>query len=128
MDSETTRVLIADQIDPVRAGLKVLLSQADELTVTGEATTVSGAVELVTEQRPDLILLEWGLPGPEGGSIVNMLRTTRPGMAVIALSANPDAHREALDAGADAFVSKLDPPDRLLATMRDCMAKRDTSR
>jgi DNA-binding NarL/FixJ family response regulator len=128
MGREITRVLVADQVDPVRVGLKVLLSQAEGLKVTGEATTVTGAFELITVQRPDLILLEWGLPGTEGRPTVKMLRAARPEMTVIALSANPDARREALDAGADAFVSKLDPPDRLLATMHDCVAKRSTLR
>jgi DNA-binding NarL/FixJ family response regulator len=45
------------------------------------------------------------------------LRTTCPGLLVIALSGRPAARRSAMAAGADAFVSKADPPERLLKTI-----------
>jgi DNA-binding NarL/FixJ family response regulator len=127
METGTTRVLIADRLEPVRAGLRLLLSQAHGLTVAGEASTAEGVVMLTNERKPDLVLLEWGLPGSQSSAVVRNVRAARPEMPVIALSANPEVAREALDAGADAFVSKLDPPERLLAAMHDCVAKHSIS-
>lgn len=127
METGMTRVVVADQLEPVRAGLRLLLGQAHGLTVTGEACTAESLVALTNERKPDLVLLEWGLPGSQFRTIVRKLRAARPEMSVIALSANPEVRREALDAGADAFVSKLDPPERLLATMHDCVAKHSIS-
>ena len=83
----------------------------------GEAEDVEQALEQVTGQRPDLVLLDWELPGQNGDSALVELRTAQPELVVIVLSGRPEARRAALAAGADAFVSKGDPPERLLAVV-----------
>jgi DNA-binding NarL/FixJ family response regulator len=127
MEREATTVLIADRLPQVRAGLRLLLDQSTEWSVAGEVANAASAAKVATERRPDLVLLEWGLPGAKRGAIIGVLRAARPEVTVVALSADPDARRDALNAGADGFVSKLDPPDRLLATMRDCVARKQLS-
>jgi len=64
---------------------------------------------------PDLVLLDWELPGLAGPRLLITLRATCPDLLVIVLSGRPGAQRAALAAGADAFASKSDPPERLLA-------------
>lgn len=120
MSQEKARVLIADQLPLVRAGLRLLIGQSDGLTVAGEAVDATNLIRLAREQSADVILLEWGLPGQSAGTM-RALRASRPHMAVIALSANPEMRPRALDAGVDGFVSKLDPPDRLLDMVRRCL-------
>ena len=127
MNRDTTSVLIADKVPHVRSALRLLLCQASDFAVVGEAADTAHAAALALEQCPDLVLLEWELPGQNGSSAVTKLEAAQPGLTVIAVSARPEARGAALAAGADAFVSKLDPPERLLATMRDCVAKRHNS-
>ena len=122
------RVLIADDQPQVRSALRLLLKQEPDLAVVGEADDAERALALSAEQRPDLVLLDWELPGQgaagplrsAGQRLLPALRVCCPHLKVIALSGRPEARQAALDAGVDAFVSKGDPPERLLAAVDDC--------
>ena len=112
------RVLLADDQAKVRSALRLLLEQQPELEVVGEAAEVGGLLAQVRAIRPDLVLLDWELPGLQTVSLLPALRDLCPHLRVVALSGRPEARQAALDAGVDAFVSKGDPPERLLAAVR----------
>lgn len=114
------RVLIADDQPHVRSALLLLLRQEPDVAVVGEADDTEQALELVAGQQPDLVLLDWELPGRGGTGTLDRLQAARPGLLVIALSGRPEARRAALAAGADVFVSKGEPPERLLAAVEGC--------
>ena len=115
------RVLIADDQPQVRSALRLLLKQEPGVTVVGEAEDTQQALELAAGQRPDLVLLDWELPKNAGQRLLPALRACCPQVKVIALSGRPEARKAALAAGADAFVSKGDPPERVLAAVENCM-------
>ena len=117
MNDKRMRVLIADDQPQVCSALRLLLMQEPDIAIVGEAEDVEQALERVAVQRPDLVLLDWELPGQNGDSALIKLRTAQPELVVIALSGRPEARRAALAAGADAFVSKGDPPERLLTVV-----------
>lgn len=112
------RVLLADDEPMLCSALRLRLEQEPGLTVVGEAAAASSARQQATVLQPDLLLLDWELPGTTGAALVEKLRAAAPGMHIIALSSHPEARPAALGAGADAFVSKGDPPDHLLAAIR----------
>jgi len=114
------RVLLADDQSKVRSALRLLLEQEPELSVVGEATDTDELVTQVGTVCPDIVLLDWELPGLPRHDLLSTLRARCPHLKVIALSGRPEACQAALAAGADAFVSKGDPPERLLAAMNDC--------
>jgi len=118
VDGKIMRVLIADDEPRVRSALRLLLRYYPGVAVAGEADNVERALELVARHRPDLLLLDWELLGRNSATVLERLRASRQGLAVIALSGRPEARRAALAAGVDAFVSKGDPPERLLATLQ----------
>jgi DNA-binding NarL/FixJ family response regulator len=109
------RVLLADDQSKVRAALRLLLEEGPRLSVIGEAAEAEDLLGQVEATHLDLVLSDWELPG---------LRTLCPRLKIIALSGRPEARQAALTAGADAFVSKGDPPERLLAAVNDCWHKR----
>ena len=111
------RILIADDQAKVRFALRVLLERQSGLEVVGEAANGEDLLTKVGALHPDLVLLAWELPGNCPGKLPATLRETCPGLAVIALSGRPEAHGAALAAGVDAFVSKGDPPERLLTAI-----------
>jgi DNA-binding NarL/FixJ family response regulator len=113
------RVLLADDQSKVRFALRVLLERRSGLKVVGEAASAEDLLAQAEMASPDLVLLGWELPGLAATSSLAALRMTCPDLCVIALSGRPEARRASLDAGADAFVSKADPPDRLLAAIAD---------
>lgn len=117
------RVLLADDQAWLRSAVRLILEQEPDIEVVGEAAEANMLLSAIADSRPDLLLLDWELPGARvtGGS-ERLLRRTRansPNIAVIVLSGRPEAASLALEAGADYFVSKADPPEVLLSAVRD---------
>lgn len=108
------RILLADDQPKVRQALRLLLEQDGWMTVVAEAAEAESLLPQVEEARPDLVLLDWGLQEAAGADQFSALRRACPNAAVIVLSAQPGVEETALAAGADAFVSKADPPELLL--------------
>ncbi|MGD2165838.1 MAG: response regulator transcription factor, partial [Anaerolineae bacterium] len=108
------RILLADNQPRVRFALRVLLEQEPGLAIVGEARDGDALLNRTASTLPDIVLLGWELPGLAGRDSLPMLRRIRPGLLVIALSGRSEARTAALSAGVDAFVSKGDPPERLL--------------
>jgi DNA-binding NarL/FixJ family response regulator len=115
-------ILLADDQPKVRFGLRVLLERQSGFTIVEEADNAKDLLSKTRSTHPDLILLGWELPGLDAEDALATLRRTCPKPVVIALSGRPEARQAALKAGADAFVSKADPPERLLATIYKCCA------
>ncbi|HKZ83723.1 MAG TPA: response regulator transcription factor [Anaerolineae bacterium] len=121
-------VLLADDQAEVRSALRLLLEQEANLTVAGEAGNAGELLARALDASPDIVMLDWELPGlqptsrmpaaiPQFG-VIAALRVACPRIKVIVLSGRPEARQQALDAGADAFASKGDPPEKLLETIR----------
>ena len=106
-----------------------LLAQQPGIEVVGEASSADDLVALLRITRPDLALLDWELPGLAEGGGLAALRKLCPRLAVTVLrqpTRSPALSAEV--AGADAFVSKGDPPERLLAAIQACTAGRAAGR
>jgi DNA-binding NarL/FixJ family response regulator len=114
------RVLLADDQAKVRSALRLMLEQQPDIQVLGEAVDTTGLLDWLKAVRPDIVLLDWELPGLPRHDLLSTLRAHCPHLKVIALSGRPEARQAALAAGADAFVSKGDPPEQLLAAVNDC--------
>jgi DNA-binding NarL/FixJ family response regulator len=112
------RLLLADDQPNVRFALRALLERQAGIQVVGEAGDWEALLSHTNATCPDAVLLDWGLPGATEAEPLSTLREACPGLVVIVLSGRPEARRAALATGADAFVSKTDPPQRLLATLR----------
>jgi DNA-binding NarL/FixJ family response regulator len=111
------RILLADDEPNVRLALQALLERQPGLEIVG---AVGNARELLTQVKatcPDLVILDWELPHSAAVPLLAELGGACPGLAVIALSGRPEQAQEALAAGADAFVSKVDSAEQLLAAL-----------
>jgi DNA-binding NarL/FixJ family response regulator len=113
-------ILIADDQPKVRLGLRVLLERQAGFVIVGEVEDTKSLLAQTRALLPDLVLLSWELPGLRADDTLSSLYKIYPDLAVIALSGRPEARQAALQAGADAFVSKADPPERLLVTIQQC--------
>ncbi len=121
---DVMRILLADNQSRVRFALRVLLNRQPGLEVAGEAVDADDLLAQVQASHPDLVLLGWELPGLTSPGSLSALRKDHPDLLIIALSGRPEARQAALDAGANAFVSKGDPPERLLAAIADFHERR----
>lgn len=113
------RILIADNQPKVRRALRVLLEQVDQVEVVGEAGNIEGLLEQMETAAPRLVLLGGNLPGLETVDLLPALRQANPAVRVIVLSTQPEIGPTTLAAGADAFLSKTEPPERLLEAIRE---------
>jgi DNA-binding NarL/FixJ family response regulator len=111
------RVLIADRHAATRSALTILLKEEPGLNVVGEAADGRELLAQVDVTRPDIVVLDWELPGEAAAVLVPALRVADGRPSVVILGGRPELARAALAAGADSFVSKGDPPQRLLDTI-----------
>lgn len=116
------RVLVADGREKVRSALQLLLEQEEDVDVVGEASSDGSLLAVAEEQGPDVILVDWELPGRPMGTLLPTLRLLLPAVKVIALSGRPEARLEATEAGVEAFVSKNAPSEELLAALDELRA------
>lgn len=111
------RVVLADDQRDVRAAIRLLLEQERSIVVA-EASSVDELLGQTAHEQPDLVLVDWELPGMPAEDLVRAMRALYPGAAIVALSSRPEARGAALAVGVDGFVSKADPPEALLAIVR----------
>jgi len=111
------RVLLADSQPGICSALRLLLEQVDDTAIVGEANKADDLLVQLEAAQPDVLLLDWELPDLHPGEALPAMRSCCPGLFVVALSCRPERRREALAAGADAFVSKGDAPEVLLAAV-----------
>lgn len=119
-----TRVLIADDHEIVRRGLKDLLADAFGKIRIGEARTSQEALDLAQRQEWDIVLLDINMPGRSGLEVLEDLRRLRPTLPVLVLSASPeqDYAVRVLKLGASGYLTKQSASDELLAAIRKSLA------
>lgn len=116
------RILVADNDARVRSALQTLLKQEPDLVI-GECSDLESLMLQVKEFKPDLVLLDWELRGRPATALLFAAHTFNFRHKTIVLSGRPECEQAALAAGADAFVSKADPPEYLLNTLRKLIRK-----
>jgi DNA-binding NarL/FixJ family response regulator len=117
----TMKICIADSQSRVRYGLGLLLEQQPSWNVIGEAASANELIERVHHDPPDLVLIDWELPGMPLDALLKSLRDACPGLRVLSLSGRYELRQAALEAGADAFASKTEPPEKIILTIRQLM-------
>ena len=108
------RVLIADDQPRARRSLKALLTTLPQIEQVIEAVNGSEGMRFIEESQPDLAIFDVRMPEMDGLEATRLVRARWPEIKIIILSMNEDQASDALAAGADAFFSKGEPPQRLL--------------
>jgi DNA-binding NarL/FixJ family response regulator len=114
------RLLVADDQDLMREGLRMMMSAQPDIEVVGEARTGRELVEEVRLRRPDVALVDVRMPDMDGIAATRELsRGSKPPRVVILTTFDHDEHvYDALRAGATGFLLKTTPPERLVAAIR----------
>jgi DNA-binding NarL/FixJ family response regulator len=115
-------VLIADDQHRARQSLRALLSTWPPAGEVFEAVSGREALRVAEESRPGLVLMDARMPEMDGLQATLQLKARWPLVKVVVLSMYGDYEAEALAAGADAFVGKGEPPDRLLGVLTALVA------
>jgi DNA-binding NarL/FixJ family response regulator len=118
------RVLLADAEPDVRWALRLLLVHELGADDIAEASGLDGLWTALRQAPPDLLLLDWAMPGPNAAGIVTRLRAAYPSTTIVALSCRTEEQQAALAAGVDTFVCKSEAPGPLAATLRSACTRR----
>ena len=116
------KVLVGDDREQIRSALRLFLSQNDCGEVVGEVANLDDLLEAVVTYQPDLLVLDWDLPGLQAHEInrypLHVLRAVLPQMAIVAMSSHPESRANSLAAGVDCFASKAASPQQLFTIFR----------
>jgi len=116
----TTRLLLVDDHAVVRSGLKMLFENEKDMEIVGEADTASGALEEARRLKPDVILMDIGLPDMSGIDATREIKKHVADVAIVALTIHEDEEYffKMLEAGASGYVPKRAAPEELLTAIR----------
>lgn len=115
-------VVLAMSRAQARLALELALRVEPGVTVVGEASETEGALALARTARPDLLVLEWGLPGRPALEVLAESQALARPPRFLVLGGDPHLKQLTLQAGACAFVLVGDPPELLLDALRQARA------
>jgi len=116
----TTRLLLVDDHAVVRSGLRMLFENEHDMEIVGEADTASDALREARRLKPNVILMDIGLPDMSGIDATREIKKHLPDAAIVALTIHEDEEYffKMLEAGASGYVPKRAAPEELLTAIR----------
>lgn len=116
----TIRLLLVDDHAVVRSGLKMMLENEADAEIVGEASSAAEAIEAAMRVKPDVILMDIGLPDLSGIDATREIKSRLPNVSIVALTIHEDEEYffKMLEAGASGYVPKRAAPEELLTAIR----------
>jgi DNA-binding NarL/FixJ family response regulator len=114
------KVLVADDHEIVRQGLKTIISECLDLSIVGEAENGNEVLKIVKKTKVDVVLLDFDMPGKNGLDTLIELKALYPKLPVMILSIFPEDHygTRFLKAGASGYLQKSSATDQLIDAIR----------
>jgi len=114
------KVFLVDDHPIVRQGLTLLINQERDLTVCGEAEEMHSALQSIESAKPDIVVLDISLNGPDGLDLLKHLRSRHPKLPVLMLSIHDESiyAERTLRAGANGYIMKQEATDKVLIALR----------
>jgi DNA-binding NarL/FixJ family response regulator len=113
-------VLVVDDHPLMRQGLALLINQQQDMQVCGEAEEAQAAMQAIVRQRPDIMILDISLNGPDGLELLKSIRAVTPDLPVLILSMHDEAiyAERALRARANGYIMKQEATEKVLVAVR----------
>jgi len=120
----TIKVFICDDHDILRKGLRSLLDTATDIEVIGEAADGETAIQMISELKPDVVLMDLLMPGMGGVEAIRQVRVLSPGTRIFVVSSSHEDELvvSSIRAGATGYLVKTSSPDVLIQGIRDLAA------
>lgn len=118
--SAKRRILVVDDHPIVRQGLALLINRETDLMVCGEAEDAPRAMQAITAAKPDILLVDISLNGPDGLDLLKDVRARHPELPVLILSMHDESiyAERALRAGAQGYIMKQEATEKVLVAVR----------
>ena len=117
------RVFVVDDHPIVRQGLSQLINQEPDLNVCGEAEDCRGALDRLAAAKPDIVIVDVSLNGPDGIELLKTIRSRDAKLPVLMLSMHDESlyAERALRAGANGYIMKQEATDKVLVAIRQIL-------
>jgi DNA-binding NarL/FixJ family response regulator len=114
------RAIVVDDYPPFLAALTVLLGQKTGVEVVGHADNGADGLKLIAEMKPELVLVDFSMPGMGGVEVTRRVKASpgAPKVIVMSFQTEPECREQALMAGADGFLAKMEIHQELLPLLR----------
>ena len=114
------KVFVVDDHPIVRQGLAMMINREPDLAVCGEAEDARTAIQLVTTAKPDILVVDISLNGPDGLELLKSIRVRYPDLPVLILSMHDESiyAERALRAGAQGYIMKQEATEKVLVALR----------
>ena len=124
MGEALIKVLLADDHSIVRAGLRRLVEESEDMEVVAEAADGREAIRLVQQTMPDVAVIDISMPGMDGLEVVQQLQTLYPQKPILILTMHEEAQFvvRAIEAGAMGYITKQSAPEQLVKAIRKVYA------
>jgi DNA-binding NarL/FixJ family response regulator len=118
--SKKSRVFVVDDHPIVRQGLALLINREADLAVCGEAEDAQSAMQFLAGTRPDILVVDISLNGPDGLDLLKEVRMRYPELPVLILSMHDESiyAERALRAGAQGYIMKQEATEKVLVALR----------
>src|SRR5687767_3802247 len=119
-ERDVVRVLLVDDHELVRRGMKTMLESEGDIEVVGEASDGTGVLELIGDKLPDIVLIDVIMPNKDGIETTREIKATFPHIGVVVLSGHDDQQFvfDALKAGASGYLLKTADLDEVVSTVK----------
>jgi DNA-binding NarL/FixJ family response regulator len=121
-------IFLAEGEKHVRDALRLMLEHQSDFAILGEASTAENTLVQVCQLPPDVILLDWNLPGLHHQRLLSALQQCCPETLILATSVRPEQEEAAINLGANAFLLKQLPPDQFMAILLAAVNQKEDSR
>src|SRR6202023_4256559 len=114
------RILVGDDHPIWRQGLSLLINREPRLVVCGEAEEATGAMHVLASARPDVLIVDISLTGPDGLDLLKNIRITHSTLPVLILSMHEESiyAERSLRAGANGYIMKQEATEKVLVAIR----------
>src|SRR6201998_1847427 len=123
--TKKSRVFVVDDHPIVRQGLALLVNREDDLVVCGEAEDAHAAIQSLAASKPDILIVDISLNGPDGLDLLKDVRMRYPELPVLILSMHDESiyAERALRAGAQGYIMKQEATEKVLVAVRRILSK-----
>jgi DNA-binding NarL/FixJ family response regulator len=123
MESNVKTIFLAEGETHVSEALRLLIEQRTEIKVVGEARSAESLLAQVCHRAPNVILLDWSLPGLHPQRLIRALRECCPAATLVALSVKPEDEKTAKEHGLDGFISKQLSAESFIAALNQIFSR-----
>lgn len=125
METPVKTIFLAESEKHVLEALRIWMEQQADITILGEARSAESLLAQVCQQSPNVILLDWNLPGIHHQRLIRTLRECCPAAKLVAFSVKPEDEKAAKEHGVDGFISKQLSAELFMASLNNIFSTPD---